>query len=482
VSIHVSEAATYVQAENMWASRNGQWVEVALGGGLPPDWERPAEWLPITVTPGEQKIQALALITDQSESEKVCTLQVTGPYTVDWGDGSAPENFPSNTVAIHTYATANLTPEGRPGVYQALITITPQAGDLTYLSLTNAPIAGKTWISPIVDLVFGPGTIATLILSHSRNLKRVVFQTPVTLTSVANLFEYCSRLARVDGSISTNATSCAYMFRYCYSLEYGPSITATAATLFTAMFQNCGSLREVQSLSLGQPTGVVSMFEGCNLLRELPLFDFSKVTTGTTFARGCVLLASLPAYDYSALSSAIGMYQTCSNLVEVGPLSFPALTNAQQVFSGCASLKRVTALDMPVVTNVSNLFSSCGALEVIPAGINTAAVTTVNAMFLSCFSLRYLWDDFDLSAVSSATNMTNMLNGCLNLRRFVLAPGKGPRFTWILVGMIDGPALDAIYTQLPTVTGQTITVTGVYGGEADTPSIAEAKGWTVTGS
>jgi hypothetical protein len=47
-----------------------------------------------------------------------------------------------------------------------------------------------------------------------------------------------------------------------------------------------------------------------------------------------------------------------------------------------------------------------------------------------------------------------------------------------------GPAaLDEIYTSLASgVTGQTITVTTNWGTTADTPTIATAKGWTVTGS
>jgi hypothetical protein len=47
-------------------------------------------------------------------------------------------------------------------------------------------------------------------------------------------------------------------------------------------------------------------------------------------------------------------------------------------------------------------------------------------------------------------------------------------------GQLSGAALDEIYTNLATVTSKTITVTGNYGTASDTPSIATAKGWTVT--
>ena len=44
---------------------------------------------------------------------------------------------------------------------------------------------------------------------------------------------------------------------------------------------------------------------------------------------------------------------------------------------------------------------------------------------------------------------------------------------------LGASALDEIYTNLPTATA-TITVTGNFGTSADDPTIATAKGWTVT--
>jgi len=47
--------------------------------------------------------------------------------------------------------------------------------------------------------------------------------------------------------------------------------------------------------------------------------------------------------------------------------------------------------------------------------------------------------------------------------------------------MLSSAALNEIYTNLATVTGQTITVSGNYGTTGDDPTIATAKGWTVSG-
>jgi hypothetical protein len=45
---------------------------------------------------------------------------------------------------------------------------------------------------------------------------------------------------------------------------------------------------------------------------------------------------------------------------------------------------------------------------------------------------------------------------------------------------LSGEELDRIYENLASVSGKTITVTGNWGTASDTPSIATAKGWTVT--
>jgi hypothetical protein len=123
------------------------------------------------------------------------------------------------------------------------------------------------------------------------------------------------------------------------------------------------------------------------------------------------------------------MFQNCASLVTVPLFNLANVQNAQTLFNGCRSLTTVPALNL--------------------AGINSAA--NGGTVFASCPSL------------SSA--------------RFT-----GLRFTFSIINCrLSGAALNEIYTNLPTVTGQTITVTGNYGTATDTPSIATAKGWTVSG-
>lgn len=99
-------------------------------------------------------------------------------------------------------------------------------------------------------------------------------------------------------------------------------------------------------------------------------------------------------------------------------------------------------------------------------------------MFSSCYSLQTV-PALNTTAVTSSANFSNMFADCSSLSRI---QAKDFRFTFSVANCkLSAAALNEIYTNLPTVTGQTITVTGNYGTTDDKPTIATARGWTVTG-
>ena len=115
---------------------------------------------------------------------------------------------------------------------------------------------------------------------------------------------------------------------------------------------------------------------------------------------------------------------------------------------------------------------------------NTAAATGTNAftsMFSNCTALQTLPDiNFNRAAITTSGSYASMFATCRSLSN--VATTSGPKFTHSLTSCKFSPAaLDAWYTALPTVTAQTVTVTNNWGNASDTPSIATAKGWTVTG-
>jgi hypothetical protein len=99
-------------------------------------------------------------------------------------------------------------------------------------------------------------------------------------------------------------------------------------------------------------------------------------------------------------------------------------------------------------------------------------------MFNNCSSLTSV-PALVTTAVTSATNFNTIFSNCNSLARI---QAKDFKFSFSVANCkLSAAALDEIYTNLPIVAGQTITVTNNYGTASDTPLIATAKGWTVTG-
>ena len=103
------------------------------------------------------------------------------------------------------------------------------------------------------------------------------------------------------------------------------------------------------------------------------------------------------------------------------------------------------------------------------------AVTNFRYMFYNAYSLQSI----PLLDTSSGTNFSDMFYNAYSLQRGAL-DGTAQNIVYP-AGQLSGAALDEIYTNLASgVSSKTITVTGNYGTASDDPSIATAKGWTVT--
>jgi hypothetical protein len=102
------------------------------------EWVRPDDWLALpTLTDGNERIVGLYAVFDHGTNYLAFTCR--GAYTVDWGDGSAPEDVADNVQAEHLYDYADLasSTECSRGYRQAIVSITPQGGsNLTSVLLT----------------------------------------------------------------------------------------------------------------------------------------------------------------------------------------------------------------------------------------------------------------------------------------------------------------------------------------------------------
>lgn len=520
-------------AEKVW---NGStWETVGLDKPAP--YVRPADWMTMpTLTAGQQKVCVLVPVWD-TDSNFVAVL-CAGAYTVDWGDGTALQNVATGVQANHLYDYATVSNLSSRGYRQAIMTITPQAGqNLTSVDLqrkhTQAGLpADGLWRLPWLHIVAVGSFISQLLVTsgsgsnkYATLLERFEFVGPSNMTTGSAQFYQCLSLQSIVGTAWTaNITNFTSFFAYCAMLRTVPLLDTHSGTNFTTMFSTCSVLESVPILNTSNGITFSNMFAFCRRLRSVPAINVSKGTNFTQMVGGCALLTSIPAFDTHLGTDFSSLFSSCSSLLEIPLLDTRAGTNFSSMFQGCVVLASVTLFDTSKGTNFSSMFSSCTALRVAPS-LNTSAGTTFTGMFSGCSILQivplldtHLGTQFGnmfsncsvLSSVpdfntSAGTVFGNMFFGCANLRA---APALDLSAATSLSSMFSGAyimsrslvtgtktsidysncclgpvALNEIYTNLATgVTGKTITVSANWGTTADNPAIATAKGWTVAGS
>jgi len=351
-------------------------------------------------------------------------------------------------------------------------------------------------ISPTITTV----TNTNFMFSSCYSIQTVPLFNTAAVTSMQSMFSGCYSLKSVPPFNAPLVTNMSNMFNTCYSLESVPLFNTAAVGNTASMFSNCYALKSVPLFNTAAVTSMSSMFNACYSLKSVPLFNTASVTNMSQMFSNCYPLESVPLFNTAAVTNMFGMFTSCASLRTVPLFNTANVTNMDSVFVGCTSLQTVPLFNTANVTNMAGMFSNCNALLSVPP-FNTAAVTSMIAMFNNCFSLLSI----PLFNTVSVTNMTQMFALCSSLgsipalvttavisggfdNMFLSCPSiarieaKNFRFSFSVSGCkLSATALNEIYTNLPTVTSQTITVTSNYGTATDNPAIATAKGWTVTG-
>lgn len=426
-------------------------------------WTRPADWLTLTdPTVGQEKIVILAAVFEGNSN--YLAFNLTGAYTVDWGDGAGTVNFASGVKASKqllwsSYSSGTLTTRG---YRQAIITITPQSGQtITTADFTvaHSPPPAATYSTTFLDFVMSAPSLTSFTLGGNGPLQghrileraRLVGSNSVTdwsfrFGSLPSLRTCAATNGQGYDLWTSSATAMNGMFNACGALEACPTFSSTSAnTQCGSMFANCGNMRSVPLFNTASVITAGLMFTGCSALTTLPAFDWSSLTTANSMLSGCSALSTIPWTVSPVLSTANLMFQNVSALSAIPAMDWSKVTTLNTTFSGCASLVDTSALghatkgisslctDMTStftscksltsvasmntsgVTTLSGCFNGCPALTTLPtpSGNNwkTSAVTTFLNMFQTCTSLQTI----PLLDTSAATTLGNMFNGCAAL-------------------------------------------------------------------
>jgi surface protein len=445
-------------------------VAGGAGGGAG-EWVRPSEWPALTIPDAaEEKVTGVYAVwppvggTDTTWLAMLCA----GAYTVDWGDGSAPEDVATNVKSEHQFNWANC-------VSAAVDVNLAQAGTLYYIETLGDTSQGD-WntLAGTVGVTYGVGDSFNAAVAGSTlaNSNGTVSMVPYRFATVSVVPQSGENLTTVNLSQEATAGDFVDVPQW---LDL--AISAANCTSLVLRGQNGIEQRRVERVTIvaHAVTNMTSMFFGCTSLQSVPLFDTAAVTNMLNMFVSCTSLQSVPLFDTAAVANMQGMFSGCSSLQSVPLFNTAAVTNMLNMFQSCTSLQSVPLFNTAAVTNMQGMFSTCSSLQSVPL-FDTAAVTNMANMFLNCTSLQSV-PLFDTAAV---TSMANMFNSCVSLHTI--------KMTGVAVDLniannnLSAAALDLLYTNLADVTAtpRTIVVTGNPGVSGHDPTIATAKGWTVT--
>lgn len=442
----------------------------------PLDWVRPADYLAMP-EPGADEAVCLAAVWEHGTNG--VSFLCRGGYTVDWGDGSAPENVASNTAVHHNLlwsgvSSGTLTAEG---FRQAIIRVTPQAGQqLTHFAFVVYPGYTSGTPSTVIEILARlPYCINPMI--RNSMVRAAHFLALGTVASMQSFASGCRHLRSVV--VPPNAFSTVTDFSSCWATCHGlrrlPMMDTAAATSFDSFALGCGALEEIPLYNTQNVTSMANAFASCVKLRSIPKFNTVKVTTFAFAFGSCGALKTIPALDFSACTTVSQMFYQ-SGVEEIPALSLPVCTTFNEWFNGCARLRKVGTIvtGSGKITTIRAMFYNCLSLEYAPAITYLNACINADIVFDSNGVLREV-PAWDFSAITSAATW---LNAC-SVRKIGIT-GMSATFS-VASQNLSATELNNIYTALATVVDKTITVTGNFGTTGDDPTIATGKGWTVTG-
>lgn len=527
-----------------YATKIGSITTGSSGSEIADTWVRPSQWLALPANvDGVQKVSILNAVFN-TDSEFVA-FNCQGAYTVDWGDGTVQNFASTiKAEHKYSYSNVNLNSDTVTnfGYKQCIITITPQAGqNLTSINLQNYHSTIGTNVnydltSGFLDIRINTIYCTALLIGFSNSYAKHTMLEQCLIgeladTTLNELFYDCYALQSVSIKDTSNVTSFASMHYNNYALQKMPTYTFRSAGVnASSMFNSCYALRETYPITIAPSASgdLASMFNMCRSLKYIEItinssINYSmanifsncysleeikvtqtgtgKVTTlfgsftstrikesqaidtslCTNFSQAfqfCDRLTNLYAYNYSSATTLANMLDGCYSLKSVPNFNITtSCTNLSYLCYNCWSLEKApTFSNSSGVTNIANLLGTCKSITNIPSyAFGNVTTTNTNSAFANMDSLQIM-PSITIGSVYTANS--NFLLNNYSLKRMLMPL----RFTFSVANAkMSATALNEMYSILPTVTGQTVTVTGNYGVSGDDPTIATSKGWTVTG-
>jgi hypothetical protein len=307
----------------------------------------------------------------------------------------------------------------------------------------------------------------------------------ITLNSA---FTTCSALSSITIPSSYNITSLFSAFQTCGALVSItlPSGAQNSCTSMANMCQNSGSLETiVMPSSLNAVTTISNAFSGCRKLKSVTFPALPAVTTFSGVFSGCYSATSLIVPSLGTITTSQSLL---ANVLALTTFTYPNPVSISTISE--SNIPNLKTFNLPTSGTLSiNTFTlSASTLTLLgnqatfgPTGFNVGARVTWTTSL--CYKLPSIDLNLRAAAFTHAGTVTQPLAlNSLRLRNLStdqfngIAPQIDVRYT-----QLGTAALDQLFTDLPTIAGKTINITGCPGAATCDRTIATGKGYTVIG-
>ncbi|GAB5527168.1 MAG: hypothetical protein Roseis2KO_50400 [Roseivirga sp.] len=266
-------------------------------------------------------------------------------YTIDWGDGSAPEANQQGD-AQHTYASK--------GIYTVSITGDfPRLGGGSSLMLSVEQWGNIAW------------TTFESAFVNSRNLQ-------INTTGAPDL---------------SGVTSLAGMFQSCIALNSDINHwDVSGITDMSGMFRGASSFnQDLNGWNVSSVENMASMFERASAFNgDISDWTVSKVTDmSSMFASAVSFNGDISQWDVSGLTTMFSMFSFATEFnADISQWQVGNVTSLRGTFAFATSFdQNISGWDVSKVTNMNSTFNKATAFNQDISGWNVSAVTDMSGMF-----------------------------------------------------------------------------------------------------
>lgn len=426
-------------------------------------WTRPSDWPSINEPIPLNEIKLI--VKDDSEIAFSVDVELSGTYSVDWGDGNISNSVPSGLIVEHTFLKGSGTTcsEGYTtytiSIYNATNNINswnikPFSGNLAQQNQPYLSAHFNCSFTSLDNMFYYPGTTYV----YARNLRELIIENINSncngstsnmlkenykltkfyindlgsIDNMSNMFENCYSLYDINTFNSWGiVTNTSNMFLNCYSLNYFylPNSWGSVDTT-SNMFTNCISLRTVGNIpSWGNVMVTSSMFEGCSSILKLTLpSSWGSVTTIVSMFKDCTSLTEILNFPVSWGNVYIlsNLFYGCESLVKITlPNTWNVnVSDLSYFFYNCKSL---VSTDIPIswpttLTNINSFFSGCNNLTQVTLPSSWNMITNIGFLFKDNYSLLNIVLP---NSWGNVTYINNMFYSCKSMKSVSLPSSWG---------------------------------------------------------